>query len=53
MPMLYLRDYTLAYLHHRFKANELTAMTFATIHNLHFMVAFMQAYRGKILRDEV
>lgn len=46
-------NYTLAYLHHLFKANELTGMTLATIHNLHFMVAFMQAYREKILRDEV
>lgn len=44
-------NYTLAYLHHLFKANEITGMTLATIHNLHFMVAFMKNYREKILND--
>ncbi len=47
------QNFTLAYLHHLFKANELTAMSLATAHNLHFMVTFMQNYREKILRDEV
>jgi queuine tRNA-ribosyltransferase len=42
-----------AYLHHLFKAKELTSMSLATIHNLHFMVELMQDYRQKILMNEV
>jgi queuine tRNA-ribosyltransferase len=45
--------FSLAYLHHLFKANEITGMTLATIHNLHFMVDLMQRYRAKILNDEI
>lgn len=44
-------NYTRAYLRHLFKANELTAMTLATIHNLHFMVELMKRYRERILND--
>jgi queuine tRNA-ribosyltransferase len=47
------KNYTLAYLCHLFKANELTAFTLATIHNLHFMVNLMADYRTKILNDEI
>ncbi len=47
------KNYTLAYIHHLFKAKELTAMTLASIHNLHFMVEHMKEYREKILRDEI
>ncbi len=47
------RHYTRAYVHHLFKANELTAYTLATIHNLHFMVELMKHYREKILMDEI
>lgn len=43
------QKYTLAYLHHLFKANEMTGYTLATIHNLHFMVQHMAAYRAMIL----
>jgi len=32
------QNYTRAYIHHLFKAKELTSMTLASIHNLHFMV---------------
>ena len=46
-------NFTLSYMHHLFKAKEMTAMTLATVHNLHFMVQFMKNYREKILRDEV
>lgn len=46
-------NFTLAYLHHLFKANEITGMSLATTHNLHFMVAFMKTYRDKILSDEI
>jgi queuine tRNA-ribosyltransferase len=45
------QHFTLAYLHHLFKANELTAYTLATVHNLHFMVELMQRYREAILSE--
>lgn len=44
---------TLAYLHHLFKARELSAMSLATAHNLHFMVQHMQRYREQILGNVV
>ncbi len=47
------KKYSRAYLHHLFKAKELTAYSLATIHNLHFMVQLMAAYREKIVRDEL
>lgn len=46
-------QFTLAYIHHLFKARELTSMTLATIHNLHFMVQLMKKYREDILEDLV
>lgn len=42
---------TLSYLHHLFKAREITALALATAHNLYFMVNLMQRYRDKILQD--
>lgn len=45
--------YTLAYLQHLFKANEMTGYTLATIHNLHFMVELMNDYRLRILNGEI
>jgi queuine tRNA-ribosyltransferase len=45
--------YTRAYLHHLFKAHEMTAFTLATIHNLTFMVRFMATCREKILQGEL
>ena len=47
------KHYSRAYLHHLFKANELTGYTLATIHNLYFMVRLMADYREKILQDEL
>ncbi len=47
------QHYTAAYLHHLFKAHEITALTLATIHNLHFMVTLMQNYRQNILEDKL
>ncbi len=47
------QNYSLAYLHHLDKAKEMTAMSLASIHNLHFMVELMQDYRSKILLDEI
>lgn len=45
--------FTVAYLHHLFKARELTSMSLATAHNLYFMVQLMQKYRKLILEDQV
>lgn len=45
------KNYSLAYLHHLFKAKETTVLTLATIHNLHFMVRLMEHYRTAILND--
>jgi queuine tRNA-ribosyltransferase len=47
------RRFSMAYLHHLFKASEMTGMTLATVHNLHFMVDLMHRYREKILNDEI
>lgn len=46
------RRFSLAYLHHLFKAKELTAYSLATIHNLHFMVEYMAKIREQI-RDNI
>ena len=45
--------FSTAYLHHLFKAKELTSMSLATAHNLHFMVRLMQRYREQILNDQI
>lgn len=47
------QNYSIAYLHHLFKAKELTSMTLASIHNLHFMVNMMERYRQKIYNNEI
>lgn len=46
-------NYTLAYICHLFKSNELSAFTLATIHNIHFMIKLMDDYRQKIIRNEI
>lgn len=46
-------NYSRAYLHHLFKAKELTSMTLASIHNLHFMVELMKSYRTNILENRI
>jgi queuine tRNA-ribosyltransferase len=45
------KHYTRAYIHHLFKAAELTAYQLASIHNLHFMVRLMESYRTTIYQD--
>lgn len=40
--------FTLAYLHHLFKAREMTSMSLATMHNLYYMVKLMERYRQGI-----
>lgn len=47
------RNFTVAYLHHLFKANELTGYYLATIHNVHFMIQLMQQYRNMILANQI
>jgi queuine tRNA-ribosyltransferase len=46
-------QYTAAYVHHLFKAKELTAYTLATIHNLSFMIKLMKNYQAAILEDRI
>lgn len=43
--------YHRAYLHHLFKAKELSALSLASVHNLFFMVEKMRAYRENIMND--
>lgn len=47
------RHYSLAYLHHLFKAKELTAYKLASVHNLYRMVELMAEYRQQILDDQL
>ena len=47
------RQFSIAYLHHLFKAREMTALSLTTVHNLYFMVQLMESYRKKIMNDEV
>ena len=46
-------QFSLAYLHHLFKAKEVTAHILATVHNLHFMVERMKKYRDAIACDRI
>lgn len=52
-PCLTCKNYTKAYLHHLFKAHELTAYRLASIHNLYFMVQLMNSFREKILDEQI
>ena len=45
--------YSRAYLRHLFKANELTAYSLASIHNIHYMMQLMKSYRQAILEDRI
>lgn len=47
------RQYTLAYIHHLFKAHESIGLTLASIHNLFFMINLMKQYRARILAGEL
>lgn len=42
-------NYSAAYIHHLFKAKELTGFTLASIHNLHYMIRLMKDYQNLIL----
>lgn len=45
--------FSVAYLHHLFKAREFTSMSLATAHNLYYMVQLMKKYREAIIEDRV
>ena len=45
------QNYTRAYLHHLFAAEEMTAMRLTSIHNLHFMINLMKDAREAILNN--
>ena len=47
------KHYTVAYIRHLFKAHELTAYTLATIHNIHFMMNYMDQIRLRILEGQI
>lgn len=42
------KNYTRSYMNHLYKAGEMLGGTLATIHNLYFMVQFMERVRGEI-----
>ncbi|MBQ3445898.1 tRNA-guanine transglycosylase [Candidatus Saccharibacteria bacterium] len=45
------KNYTRAYLHHLFKADEITAKVLASIHNEHFVVGVVDKIRASLLDD--
>lgn len=47
------QKYTLAYLHHLFKAHEITGLMLASVHNIHYMMERMRWYRERICADEL
>ena len=47
------QQFNLGYVHHLFKAKELTALTLTSIHNIYFMIELMADYRKKILDNKI
>lgn len=47
------QKYTLSYLHHLFKAHEITGLMLASVHNIHHMMERMRWYRQQILEDRI
>ncbi len=47
------KKYSRAYLHHLFKAREMSAYSLATIHNLHYIIELFAQYRADILNDKL
>jgi len=45
--------YSVSYVHHLFKAHELTYYTLASIHNIAFMMRLMAQYRQSILNGQI
>lgn len=52
-PCLMCTKFNRAYIHHLFKAKEITGLTLATIHNLTFMINRMADYRESILNNMI
>ncbi|MCP3659176.1 MAG: tRNA guanosine(34) transglycosylase Tgt [Bacteroidetes bacterium] len=46
------RNHSKAYLHHLFRAGELTALRLNTLHNLYFMINLMSKIRKSIFEDK-
>lgn len=47
------RTYNRAYIHHLFKAKEMTGYILASHHNVHFMMQLMKRYRMEILEGKI
>lgn len=45
------QKFSLGYLHHLFKAGELTALSLASIHNIAYMIRLMKNQRDLIIKD--
>ena len=45
------QNYSISFLHHLYKAKELSFYTLATIHNINFMIKMMENIREKIMMD--
>lgn len=52
-PCFCCQNYTRAWLHHLFKAHEISALTLVTIHNLSYMTRFMKKAQSLILEDQI
>ncbi len=46
-------SYSAAYIHHLFKAKEMTGLMLASTHNLHFMIRLMKDYQTAILAGKI
>ena len=46
------KNFSRAYLHHLYRANEMTYFRLATIHNLHYYLHIMKSARESILKDQ-
>lgn len=46
-------NYSLAYIHHLFKAHEMTGLMLASVHNVAYMMILMKNYRQAILDDKI
>lgn len=46
-------NYSLAYIHHLFKAHEITGLMLASVHNVAYMMTLMKNYRQAIFDDKI
>lgn len=47
------KNFSMSYVHHLFKAKELTALSLASMHNLYFMIDHMRRVREKIQLNQI